>query len=48
MREFTTQLRDFTQQGLRSGTDGLRDSDRLITAVNLRPYETGLRLQQVP
>lgn len=48
MREYTTPYRESVVKGIRDLTDSLRDSDRLLVARNLRPYESGLRLQQVP
>lgn len=48
MREYTTPLKEAFVSGLRGTPDSLKNTDRLTYAKNLRPYEGGLRLQQVP
>ena len=48
MKEAALALRQSFTTGLQESPDGLRNSDRLLYARNLRPYPGGMRLQQLP
>lgn len=48
MKEFVSPVSEAFVRGIREDGDSLRNSDRMVKAVNLRPYAGGMRLQQIP